>query len=284
MAETISLRYTGAAISARQGMDAYDVAEAIDGFTDFLRSITQITYGEEAQPQLTVRGFREGSLGIEFVYDVAGAATTIFSSVGPQSLLDLIKNIFKLLEHLKGQAPKSIKSADRGGVIVENNDGDTILVSNSVVHIVVNGPAGQSAEQFARRPLRGEAEKVQIRVNGKLAASADRTTADSLVPIGSGEELGEFVAEQHLMIQTVVLEGDGQWRFSDGRNNFRAKINDERFLRQVRNGRERFGRGDLLKVRLRSKQERIKGQLRTIHVVEEVLEHQPYQVRQQDLF
>jgi hypothetical protein len=91
------------------------------------------------------------------------------------------------------------------------------------------------------------------------------------------------VADQYLTIRTVVLEGDGKWRFSDGRNTFRAEVADPRFLQRVKQGRERFGRGDILSVRLRSRQEKIKGQLRTTHVIEEVFSHEPYQGTQSSL-
>ena len=275
MPEIVNLKYEGALIEEHSGMDAYEVADAIDGFADFLRSIAQANYGE-TKLQLSISGLRQGSFEIQFLFEVAAAANTALNALGAVSLSDAIKQAVELLKHLRGNSPKSIKQTDRGSVIVENNNGQIIVVNQPIVTAIVNGDASQSAEKFLRRPLNNEADKVQITVDGKKAAEISKSIADSFVPIGNGENLGESVSEPHLTIQALVLEGDGQWRFSDGKNKFRAEISDEAFLSQVKTGRERFGRGDILKVRLRSRQEKIRGQLRTTHVIEKVLEHEPY--------
>lgn len=158
------------------------------------------------------------------------------------------------------------------------------MISDSVLHAVLNTNASQSAEQFIKHPLQSEAERLEVKINGKTATKIDRSTADDYLAIGQGETLGQFKSEQHLTIQTVVLEGDGLWRFSDGRNKFRAEIEDKKFLDRVRSGRERFGRGDILKVKLRSAQEKVRGQLKTSHFIEEVLGHEPYRAKQASLF
>lgn len=262
------------AISAREAMAAYEIAEAIEGFADFLQSIAEETYGVDVRFQLSIRAPRRGSFDLQFLYEIAGTTNTILSALGPTNLADFVKQVFELLKHLKGESPKSVQNADHGSVAVQNNYGDIIVVNQPVLNIVVDGPAGRSSEHFARRPLQREADNVEISVNGKVAASADKAAADCFVPIGKGEAISEFISEPYLEIRTVVLEGDGQWRFSDGRNKLAAKIDDIEFLQRVRRGQERFGKGDLLKVRLRSRQERTKGQLRITHLVEKVLDHE----------
>ncbi|MEX2165573.1 MAG: hypothetical protein WD852_00905 [Methyloceanibacter sp.] len=274
MAE-IELHYAGEKISEQNGMAANDVADSIEGFADFLYSITRAAYGAEVEVKLIVRTAKPGSFDIQFLYEVGAVAYTIVSAIGADSIADLIRQSFDLLKHLKGEPPKSVKTADRGSVFVENNAGQIIVVNQPVIHAVVDGRAGNGAEKFARRPLQHEAEELDVLVDGKVAAKADRRSANFLVPISKGDTLNEFVSDQFLTIRTVVLEGDGQWRFSDGKNSFRAVIDDRGFLQRVKEGKERFGRGDILRVRLRSKQEKVRGQLRTTHMIEEVLSHEP---------
>ena len=149
-------------------------------------------------------------------------ANTIFNS-GALPLDEIIKKTFDLFKHLQGEPPKSIKKAD-GGVAVENNTGEILVVNNPVFNIVVNSEGAPSAEKFAKRPLERQADAIEVSVNGKLAARAEKDSAEFFKAIGEGEKLGEFIAEQHLTIQTAVLEGDGNWRFSDGRNKLRADI------------------------------------------------------------
>jgi hypothetical protein len=206
----------------------------------------------------------------------------MLSALGSENLADFVKQVFELLKHLGGEPPKSI-AADRGGVSVRNNSGEMVVFNQSVVNMVVEGPAGRTSEQFARGPLQHEADAVEISVNGELAAQADKDSADCFVPIGPDEEISEFVNDLYLEIRTVVLEGDAQWRFDDGRNKFPAKIEDKQFLQRIQEGRERFGKGDMLRVRLRSRQERAKGQLKTTHVIEKIFEHERSQHIQGDL-
>jgi hypothetical protein len=47
MQEVLRLTYDGDKIRSKEGMDAYDVAEAIEGFADYLRSLGQVVYGQE---------------------------------------------------------------------------------------------------------------------------------------------------------------------------------------------------------------------------------------------
>jgi hypothetical protein len=281
MRELVNLRYSGSQIKDQDGMDAYDAAEAIDGFSDFLNSIAQSVYGQDYEVRPTLSGVREGSLDLPFIVEFVGVATTIISSGAPP-LDEVIKKAFELFKHLKGQPAKSIKATD-GGVAVENNTGSILVVNNPTYNLIFNGDAASSAERFARKPLQKQADNLDISVNGKLAASAHKDSADSFKPVGDGEKLAEFFADQYLTIQTVVLEGDGNWRFTDGRNKFRAEIEDKEFLQRIKDGRERFGRGDILRVRLRSRQEKVRGQLKTVHVVEKVLGHEPHKVGQLNL-
>jgi hypothetical protein len=283
MREILNLKYSGKKIQQNKGMAVSEVAESLEGFADFLKALTS---SSEDDPTITivVQGFRKGSLDIQLALEIAAAAQTTLAAVGVHDLTEAVKQAFKLLKHLKGETPKSIKQADHGSVIVENNSGQILVFNQPVVHAILNTDASQSAEQFIKRPLRAEAEKLEIKVNGKIAAKVDRSISENFIALGNGEALGEFNSQQHLTIQTVVLEGDGHWRFSDGRNKFRAQIEDEAFLERVRQGRERFGRGDILKVKLRSVQEKVRGQLRTSHFIEEVLGHEPYRQRQTSLF
>jgi hypothetical protein len=170
---TVELRYQGEKISAQQGMVAYDVAESIDGFADFLDSLTKAAYGPDVQTRLLVRTARPGSFDIQFVYEVAGAAYTIMAATGPASILELINQSFELLKHLKGEPPKSTKTADRGSIFVENNDGKIIVVNQPIFQAVVDGRASDGTAKFARRPLQSEADEIDVTVDGELAAKAN---------------------------------------------------------------------------------------------------------------
>jgi hypothetical protein len=62
------------------------------------------------------------------------------------------------------------------------------------------------------------------------------------------------------------------WRFKYGRMSLTAKLLDEEYRQRVTSGEESFRHGDLLKVRLRTVQERIGGRVVTRHFIVRVLE------------
>ncbi len=282
MQEIIELKYLGRVLDKEEGMDAYDVAEAIDGFADFVITLAHAVYGTDTPTRLNIRGVPKGSLDIQFVLDTMGVAMPLLGHVG--GLLGAVNQSIALLKHLKGSQPKTATHVDGGSVQVENNDGQITVVNGDIYNVVLTSDLGKQTEQFLGRPLHKTADAVEVRVASQIAAIANRNNADSFVSLGKGEPLATHTSETYLTIQTVVLEGDGLWRFSDGRNKFRAAINDAVFLKRVSSGSERFGRGDILRVKLRSVQEKIKGELRTTHTVEQVLEHQPYSGGQSTLF
>jgi len=78
MRELVNLRYDGELIRSQDGMDAYDVAEAIYGFSDFSWHFPNNIWSEiEVRPIL--RGVREGSIDLPFVVEFVGVtATNIF--------------------------------------------------------------------------------------------------------------------------------------------------------------------------------------------------------------
>src|SRR5262249_5248145 len=69
-----------------------------------------------------------------------------------------------------------------------------------------------------------------------------------------------------------VFQGQGMWRFRYGRTFLTATLLDEEFLQKVRSREESFRHGDLLKVRLKTVQERVGGRVVTRHSIVKVLE------------
>lgn len=268
----LSLKYIGPGVD--KGMNAYLAAEAIQGFAEFAQTISQVVTPGADQVTLQIKDFSEGSSFLDFALTVAtvaapfaGQADTIFSS---------IKSCIELLIHLRGEPPKNVRKADGGSVYVENNSGNINVFNGTTVFLVTERDIGKNAEKFIRSPLRFDATHLDIAVNDHVAGSADKDNFDYFRRIKSEEALIENRQELYLTIASVVLEGDGMWKFSDGRLRLSATIEDNLFLESVKSGRERFGRGDTLKVVLRSTQTRVQGALKSKYVIEKVLEHIPY--------
>lgn len=281
MQELLTLKYEGEGVAEGE-MDAYEVAAAVRGFSDFTRLIGATSYGEDAEIKTTIRGFREGSFEIDLVYSLLSSEFSglVSSAIGsPGDFLKLIGDCFDLIKHLRGKPPRDTWRAEPGIVNVENNHGAVIQAKEVVINVVLDRKTGRAVQDFVKRPLARSADKIDILSKDETIATAGRDDSGFFVEIETSEKLVEHTAEVFLTIRTVVLEGDTRWRFHDGQRIVAATIEDQAFLQLVAKG-ERFGRGDTLRVRLRATQRRVDGQLKADYVIVEVLDHAVFEERQ----
>ena len=272
----ITLKYDGF-IAGEGEMDAREAAEAIKGFADFSRRVGEALYGK-AHVKSTIRGVHHGSVEFDFLLRFLTEGAGLLASIaGPaKELLKILPEILKVLQHLKGQPPASVKKADNGSVFVENNSGQIINVSNLTLNLALDPETSRAVQKFVRKPLQGSAEKVKVLVDRQEIANVNQEEAKFFVPIEAGEVLAENTNDVYVTVGTAVLDGTNtKWRFHDGTRKFPAVIEDAEFLNQVGHGEVRFGKGDVMYVRMRTTQKRVGRGLRSEHVIEEVLDHRP---------
>lgn len=283
MEELLKLRYSGGEVTEGE-MDAYELAEALQGFSSFMQQVTNVVHGPRVNIRTVVRGFRRGSFEIELLYRVLSPETVAVFIPAHIEFKTILSEAFKLIKHLMGKPPNKVIKTESGGVAVENNNGQIINVQGATLVLITDHQTGRASEGFVRKPLSKSFEHVEVLSDDKLVAEANRNDANSFVPVDTGDVLTENVAEVFLTIRKVDLEGVARWEFSDGRNHFPAKVEDEDFLAKVHSGDERFGNGDSLNVRLRSTQKRVKGRLKAEYTIEKVLDHNTGQIRQGTFF
>lgn len=268
-------------------MNAYDVADAIRGFSDFSRKVGDTLYGQEGSVSTQIVAIDRGSFEIELLYQFLGqdGAPIIASMIGaPIDYFKVVAECFDLIKHLKGEPPKKVIQSDNGGVAVENNQGTINNFNDCAVNIVINSGTGRSLQKLVNKPLSKGANKFKISVDDKNASSASKKEAAYFVPYDTSQTLTEHTYEAVLIIRTVILEGTAMWKFFDGRTTFSAPIQDETFLNRVRNGDERFGKGDQLFVRVRAIQKRVDKKLKSEYFIEEVISHDKGDGKSPELF
>lgn len=254
------------------GIDAGEASRILVGARQFLYLISRELNGIEARTDVRIKSYKEGSDLFDFVVQAAAlSAPVIGQSV---AYLELLKSCFELLRHLSGKQPKSIKYAEGGSVYVENNSGEVNVFNQPTINLIMNSGISKAAELIVKEPLERGRKALKIVVDGREAVSIKRNEAEKFAEIPRGDVLREHTFETYLTVRTVVLEGQGAWRFSDGARIVLAKIEDERFLARVRQSEERFGHGDILRVRLRTVQRKESGKLKSEYFIEEVLVHQ----------
>lgn len=266
-----SIRYEGEGIS--EGLEPTAFAEALRGFAEFITTVTETLYGTSEGTTLKIHRLSQGSLLLEMLQRL-GEVTVNDMLAATVSISAEINHAIELLKHLRGQPPKSVDIAPDNRVAVQNNNGNIAFFSHSTVHMVVSGDLGGSIERFTKPVTEGQASGFAIEVNSEPATQVSRADAESMVSVAADKELLESESEIWLTATKVVLQGDAKWTFSDGRRPITAPVMDPNFLERVGTGHQRFGNGDRLLVRLKTKQFQRGTRLRTQYEVTQVLKHE----------
>jgi hypothetical protein len=88
------------------------------------------------------------------------------------------------------------------------------------------------------------------------------------------------ISETFLQIESISFKESNKWKFSNGSIIFNAQILDANFLERIDNGDLRFGKGDILKVQLRTSQYIVHNKLKTEYQVIKVIEHRAVKAEQ----
>jgi hypothetical protein len=276
----VSLEYKGPGVKGGR-MDGRVVAQEILGFCDFATLAGQVAYGRDINVQPEVRGFRGKSFDIDFVLGILGPTATLLSlhPSSPRELLILIKDSVALWKHLRGQKPKSTERAQRNQnqIQIENNIGSIQVVNIETLNLVADPAASQAVQNFVVKPLDLAGVKsvdiVSKQMKGTLASVASNET-QYFVPLDMDRPLLETEHDTGLVVDSPSFREGNKWRFFDGQASFTASIEDEGFLRGVDDGSERFGKGDVLVVKMRVRQVRTAdGGLKAERTVVKVKEH-----------
>lgn len=266
-----SLRYEGTGIS--DGLEPIAFSEAVRGFAEFVSSITEQQFGTPEDVTLKVHRLSQGSLVLDLLQRIGEVSindlVAVSATVGKE-----IADAIRLLKHLQGKPPAAVERSTDNRVAVQNNNGAVTVFNNSTVNLVINGDLGGTLERVAKPVSQGGATGFAVEVNSTAVASVNREEIASMVSVATDKALLENESEIWLTAVKVVLEGEAMWTFTDGRRPFSAPVLDPEFLESVKAGRERFGKGDRLLVRLKARQSQRGNRLRTQYEVTQVFRHE----------
>lgn len=274
--------FDGPAVS--QGtMDVRDLAPALLALGELVDAANQALNGEAASVRIDVKATSIGSfeVALEIVTSVRQQLTAMFSSDAVTAALQFKELIFLgggglfwLLHKLRGRTPKVER--------LENDtfrltvDGESFVVPLRLMRLYQDYAVRRAAERAVAEPLRSEGiETVRF---GDKATGLQITKAD--VPSFTAPELPEETLADDVRVSVFsivspVFKDDNKWRLYDGTNQISALIEDRAFLLAVDDNTVRFGKGDLLRCRVRVKQVRGREGLKSEYTVEKVLEHIP---------
>lgn len=288
MADTAGFQivYSGSALDSNE-MDVRELAPALLAFADAIEEANRVINGDRASVRLNVSGsFKSGSFGIDLtvILDAIRDLLTALNSDpanGAKNLLDLIGiggtgGLIGVLRWLRNRKATKIEVQDDKRVIFEIESKETIEASPEVLKLYRNTIVRSSLEKAFFEPLSKDGiDSIRMRRGGAevIIPKAER---DSFVaPPLEDEPLSEFVTEAHLQIASLSFVEANKWRFTRGAGDsaFFADIDDEGFVERVNRNEITFAKGDILKVRLRTRETLTERGLKSEYRIERVLEH-----------
>lgn len=254
-------------------MDVYQVSANMIAFSEFVVTAAKIAYGDKITVNAEVAGFGKGSFLTDLVFNFANHSIPIFTSFSPSELLAIINESFALWKHLKGSPPRSVTEGVNQSVVIENNNGQVIQIKTESFTLVMNERSAEAIGQFVKKTLSDEGiDSLEIGCGNDVVANVKQSEAGYFSLVRPSESITDSIIQMSLIIEAPVFKDGNKWRFSDGQNSFFADIIDMDFLSAVDEG-EQFGKGDLLRVDLRIKQERAGAKITTERFIEKVHEH-----------
>lgn len=281
-----TLTYDGPALQNHE-IDARELAPALIAVSDTLEAANGALNGERVRVHVNVRAsFRTGCFGIDFsvVQTLPQQVAAFLSSddvVAADTLISLVTGLgsigaglFALLRKLRGRKPHRVIEMKDGHFKIVIDD-EEYEVEEEVLELFRDYEVRKGVEGIVRPLEEKGIDQVSVQSGTDQAPVVITKKERSYysAPPPEQQKLDEREDEGLLQLVSISFKEENKWRFSDGRSTFHAAILDEDFLRRIDLNEERFGKNDVLKVRMRTRQFLdIAGNMRSDVEILEVLE------------
>lgn len=259
------LAYDGEAL-IENTMDVRDLAPALIAFGELFTRSNMILNGEKISVSLKVRATQPGSFELVLILAQAYYMTTQFLTsdlvVSASNLVNLVvgvpkvgDSLFRAFKKLKGQKPTAIEQAN--GVTLKATNIE-LFVPTEVFRLYQDNEVKRLTQAVIEPLFREGIDKMVVRDNQKELehfSKEDATTSFTFTDL-TNEGVAENIIPKlalRLISPTFDLK-QSKWRLDDGSGSKWYGIEDEKFLREVREHKRRFGMGDYLICRVRTVQ------------------------------
>lgn len=273
-----SVRYSGEALESGS-MQVSDLAPALLALGKAFTSAHELLYPDEPRVALQIRATEAGSfiVHLQLTQKLLKQVVNLFSgqeATAAANLTALVATAWGSIKWLQNK-PTRQEELPNGSVRFTQENGD-VLEMDGRTFLLVRDQEFREASQRAFRPVSTPGiTSVEIKSQGTVLlevgasdlASFDIPEKQLAVP------LVESTTEMAVAVASVSFVDGNKWRFSDGESTFFASIGDEAFLARVERNELRFGKGDVLNVRMRVRQWTTNDGLKVDREIVEVLKH-----------
>lgn len=288
----MTLEFEGDAVDAAT-MDVRQLAPALIAAADAIREAHQLLRVPGPPPQVNVRAIRPGSFIIDLLVaepSILQRAMELLNSPEVTAGLDLsgmvgiVVGSFSLIKRLANRKIAKTEAIRPGLIRLILEDGTVIETPPDTLQLVLDASYRHSIRGVVEPLASGRGiTSLVVSTDGESQTVTGTDLRAFEVPHTVEEELVDTISEVVLRPVSLSFTEGNKWRFHDGESIFYAAIDDPRFAESVELGTERFAKNDMLRVRLRIRQTKVEGGLRTERSIVEVLQHLPG-ATQLDLF
>lgn len=290
MSEKFHVVYDGKALEEHL-MDVRDLAPAMMAISDLLTHANKEINGDKLEIQLNVKAnFKTGCFGIEFVEHlswvnqikdllVGPTATALANASGILGLVGFFGGatvgVIQIYKKLKGNPPVKIEeTVDHAKVFYTETE--YLKVDKRALRLYRSKVIASDIEKMLEPLSKDGIDSfyvVKEMLDENVELFIDKKEVEYFKFQDIDDHLSESITETFLQIESISFKEKNKWRFNNGGSTINASITDEVFLQKIDSGLLRFGKGDLLKVKLKTIQFLAHTKLKTEFEVMEVIEH-----------
>ncbi|AGQ07145.1 MULTISPECIES: hypothetical protein [Acinetobacter] len=290
MSEKFHVVYDGKALEEHL-MDVRDLAPAMMAISDLLTHANKEINGDKLEIQLNVKAnFKTGCFGIEFVEHlswvnqikdllVGPTATALANASGILGLVGFFGGatvgVIQIYKKLKGNPPVKIEeTVDHAKVFYTETE--YLEVDKRALRLYRSKVIASDIEKMLEPLSKDGIDSfyvVKEMLDENVELFIDKKEVEYFKFQDIDDHLSESITETFLQIESISFKEKNKWRFNNGGSTINASITDEVFLQKIDSGLLRFGKGDLLKVKLKTIQFLAHTKLKTEFEVMEVIEH-----------
>lgn len=272
-------------------MEVSDLAPALLGLAQILKSAGKLVEGEASDVSVRVRSTRRGSFEVDLSVVIHGAksAWEFWKSDDVQAAAALVGFLgfsvggvgigaLQIVRKLKGRRPSNVTPTAEGKVSVEI-DGQHIEVPDLALRLALDPGVRAGMEKAISEPL--ERDGIDTVSFGKTISSDPITKdeAESFKSIAASDD-DEYVSRhtKPFSIVSLSFKNGQKWRLDDGRSKPLVKMSDSDFQRRVDSGAESFSKGDILICEVVEITRRTVAGFKSEYEIVRVVEHRKDQV------